>query len=92
MGGQNNDDNGNRQIMAQRYIPEIRSGDKRILLVDGKPAPYALARIRFRGRATLFAHRRPLFGVLFQRLLVRLRLFAAVFHRRLEPFDRGAEI
>jgi len=31
--------------MAQRYIPEIVHGDKRILLIDGKPAPFALARI-----------------------------------------------
>ena len=31
--------------MAQRYIPEIVKGDKRILLIDGKPAPFALARI-----------------------------------------------
>ena len=31
--------------MAQRYIPEISEGDKRILLVDGEPVPYALARI-----------------------------------------------
>lgn len=34
-----------KSIMAQRYIPEIVSGDKRILLVDGKPVPFALARI-----------------------------------------------
>ena len=33
-------------IMAQKYIPEISElGDKRILLIDGKPVPYALARI-----------------------------------------------
>lgn len=32
-------------IMAQRFIPEISQGDKRILLIDGKPAPFALARI-----------------------------------------------
>lgn len=32
-------------IMAQQYIPEISEGDKRILLVDGEPGPYALARI-----------------------------------------------
>ena len=31
--------------MAQRYIPEISAGDKRILMIDGKPIPYALARI-----------------------------------------------
>jgi glutathione synthase len=36
---------GRRTIMAQRYIPEIVKGDKRILLIDGKPAPFALARI-----------------------------------------------
>lgn len=38
-------DNGRRFAMAQVYIPEIRDGDKRILLVDGEPIPYALARI-----------------------------------------------
>jgi glutathione synthase len=32
-------------IMAQRYIPEIRDGDKRILLIAGKPVPHCLARI-----------------------------------------------
>jgi glutathione synthase len=37
--------NGLHYIMAQRYIPEISAGDKRILLIDGKPIPYALARI-----------------------------------------------
>jgi glutathione synthase len=36
---------GRRTVMAQRYIPEIVQGDKRILLIDGEPAPYALARI-----------------------------------------------
>ena len=36
---------GCRTIMAQRYIPEITQGDKRILLIDGEPVPYALARI-----------------------------------------------
>ncbi|MHB8166816.1 MAG: glutathione synthase [Sulfuricella sp.] len=36
---------GARTVMAQRYIPEISQGDKRILLIDGEPAPYALARI-----------------------------------------------
>ena len=36
---------GRRSIMAQRFIPEIVKGDKRILLIDGKPAPYSLARI-----------------------------------------------
>ena len=36
---------GRRTVMAQRYIPEIAKGDKRMLLIDGKPVPYALARI-----------------------------------------------
>ncbi|MGD8802739.1 MAG: glutathione synthase [Gammaproteobacteria bacterium] len=36
---------GDKTIMAQRYIPEISQGDKRILLIDGEPVPYALARI-----------------------------------------------
>jgi glutathione synthase len=34
-----------RTIMAQRFIPEIRDGDKRILLIGGEPVPYCLARI-----------------------------------------------
>ena len=38
-------DYGQRFAMAQVYIPEITLGDKRILLIDGKPVPYALARI-----------------------------------------------
>lgn len=37
--------NGRRAIMAQRYLPEIRDGDKRILLIDGEVVPWALARI-----------------------------------------------
>ena len=36
---------GTRSIMAQRYIPEIHEGDKRILLIAGKPVPFSLARI-----------------------------------------------
>jgi glutathione synthase len=44
---------GSKTIMAQRFIPEITEGDKRILLVNGDPIPYALARIpatgEFRG-------------------------------------------
>ena len=38
-------DNGKRYAMAQVFIPEISEGDKRILLIDGDPIPYALARI-----------------------------------------------
>jgi glutathione synthase len=36
---------GTRTVMAQRYIPEIRNGDKRVLLIGGVPVPFALARI-----------------------------------------------
>lgn len=36
---------GTRTIMAQRFIPEIVQGDKRILLIDGKAVPFALARV-----------------------------------------------
>lgn len=38
-------DNGARPIMAQRYIPEIKDGDKRVLMIDGEPVPFVLARI-----------------------------------------------
>jgi glutathione synthase len=39
-------DQGSRYVMVQKYLPEItESGDKRILLIDGKPVPMALARI-----------------------------------------------
>jgi glutathione synthase len=40
---------GTRQAMAQKYIPEISQGDKRILMIDGEPVPYALARIPSKG-------------------------------------------
>ena len=44
---------GRQLVIAQKYIPEISAGDKRILLIDGEPVPYALARIpqgdEFRG-------------------------------------------
>jgi glutathione synthase len=38
-------DNGARTIMAQKYIPAIVKGDKRVLVIGGKPVPFALARI-----------------------------------------------
>ncbi len=38
-------DYGTKFAMAQIYIPEIKEGDKRILLIDGEPIPYCLARI-----------------------------------------------
>ena len=40
---------GQKSVMAQKYIPAIKKGDKRILMVDGKPVPYALARIPAEG-------------------------------------------
>jgi glutathione synthase len=36
---------GERTVMAQRYIPEIAKGDKRVLVIDGKPFAHCLARI-----------------------------------------------
>lgn len=44
-------DHGRRYAMAQRFIPEISAGDKRILMIDGEPIPYALARIPAPGEA-----------------------------------------
>jgi len=40
---------GQQYAMAQAFIPEITKGDKRILVVDGEPVPYALARIPMKG-------------------------------------------
>jgi len=40
---------GKMPIIAQRFIPEISEGDKRILLIDGEPIPYALARVPAKG-------------------------------------------
>ena len=46
-------DSGRNLALAQRFLPEIASGDKRILVIDGEPVPHALARIpqgsEFRG-------------------------------------------
>jgi glutathione synthase len=42
-------DHGHKYAMAQRFIPEITEGDKRIILIDGEPVPYALARIPAEG-------------------------------------------
>ena len=36
---------GSRSIMAQRYLPQIAEGDKRVILIDGKAVPHCLARI-----------------------------------------------
>ncbi|MEE9099746.1 MULTISPECIES: glutathione synthase [Pseudomonas] len=40
---------GQQQVMAQRYIPAIKDGDKRILMIDGEPVEYCLARIPAQG-------------------------------------------
>ncbi|MDT4330671.1 glutathione synthase [Methylomonas sp. MED-D] len=44
-------DHGSRFIMAQKYLPEVRDGDKRILMVNGEPVPYCLARIPASGES-----------------------------------------
>lgn len=41
--------NGAKTIMAQRFLPAIKDGDKRILIIDGEPVPYCLARIPMAG-------------------------------------------
>ena len=40
---------GKRTVMAQRYLPAIKDGDKRIIVIDGQPIPYSLARIPMAG-------------------------------------------
>ncbi|MDH4763843.1 glutathione synthase [Pseudomonas sp. SORGH_AS199] len=40
---------GTQQIIAQRYLPGIKDGDKRILMIDGEPVDYCLARIPAQG-------------------------------------------
>ncbi len=40
-----------RFVMAQRFLPEIRHGDKRVLLINGEPLPYALSRVPAKGDA-----------------------------------------
>lgn len=42
-------EHGNSSIMAQKYIPEIKQGDKRILMIDGVPVSHCLARIPAQG-------------------------------------------
>ena len=41
--------NGQETIMGQKYVPEITTGDKRILVIDGEVVPYCLARIPAEG-------------------------------------------
>ncbi len=49
--------NGSVRVMAQKYLPEIKNGDKRIIMMHGKPLPYALSRFAQPGeiRANLAA-------------------------------------
>ncbi|MCC3705347.1 glutathione synthase [Rouxiella badensis] len=42
-------EHGSRYCMAQNYLPAIKDGDKRVLVVDGEPVPYCLARIPSQG-------------------------------------------
>ena len=42
---------GQHFIMAQRYLPAIKDGDKRILMINGEPVPYCLARIPASGES-----------------------------------------
>lgn len=42
-------DHGRKSVMVQKFIPEITDGDKRILMINGEPVPYALARIPAEG-------------------------------------------
>ncbi|MEX0622661.1 glutathione synthase [Saccharospirillum sp.] len=42
-------EHGKTQTMAQKYLPEIKDGDKRILMIDGEPIDYCLARLPARG-------------------------------------------
>lgn len=80
-----------RQTMVQTFLPEISEGDKRVLVVDGEPMPYALARIPSSGetRGNLAAggrgvpvpltdHDRLLVDALRDELLARDLLFVGV--------------
>ena len=42
-------DHNNRFCMAQKFLPEIKDGDKRILMIDGEPVPFSLARVPSQG-------------------------------------------
>ncbi len=43
--------NGTQTVMAQRFLPEFKEGDKRILLINGKPFPHGLSRIPAKGES-----------------------------------------
>ena len=42
-------EHGRQTIMAQRFLPRISEGDKRILMINGEPVPYCLARVPIKG-------------------------------------------
>jgi len=75
---------GQRTIMAQRYIPEIVQGDKRILLIGGEPVPFALARIPLAGetRGNLAAGGRGVAQPLTERDWEIARALAPVLYSR----------
>ena len=75
---------GQRTIMAQRYIPEIVDGDKRILLIGGEPVPYALARIPLAGetRGNLAAGGRGVAQPLTERDWAIAKTLAPVLYQR----------
>ena len=43
--------NGSQTVMAQRFLPEFKDGDKRILIINGKPFPHGLSRIPAKGES-----------------------------------------
>ena len=80
-----------RQIMAQRYIPAITEGDKRVLVVNGEPMPYTLARMPAAGETRgnlaaggtgvpteLLDHERKMIETLTPQLLAKDLLFVGV--------------
>ena len=79
--------NETRYIMAQEFLPEIKDGDKRILLINGKPVDYALARLPAEGsfKGNLAAGAK---GV-GQPLSERDRYLCCLLYTSPSPRDRG---
>ena len=75
---------GARTIMAQRYIPEIVDGDRRVLLIGGKVVPYCLARVPQAGevRGNLAAGGRGVAMAISQRERDIAETLAPVLHQR----------
>jgi len=75
---------GNRSLMAQRFIPEITAGDKRVLLIAGKPVPFSLARVPKPGesRGNLAAEKNARMINLVKKLIQKLPypLFLRIFY------------